>query len=120
MVEIMSADSVARETIRKILEREVPLANEAIQCARGNGERTAYVRQKLSAGTIMLLEKAGYYVDYDSASTEISWEGRYNELIENAKLIEELANELNVRIVNCENGGNIIDPNWKPQKYEDD
>lgn len=120
MVEIMSAESVTRETIRKVLEREIPIANEAIQDSREKGLRTAYVKQRLSTATIRLLEKAGYYVDSEPTCTEISWEARYNQLIDDEDFIEQLASELNVKIVDCESKRNTIDRNWKPPKYEDD
>lgn len=116
MVEIQSADAVSRDTIRKSLENEILMANEAIQAAKENERTEAFVYQRLSAGTVMLFEKAGYNVCYDSNSTEISWEYCYNELMDNKQFIEEVANELNIRIIGYDEGRNIIDPNWKAPK----
>lgn len=121
MVEIMSAESVARETLKMVLENEIPLVNKAIEKAKEDGLRTTFVKRNLSAATKRLLKKAGYYVDDDiTNSTEISWEAQYNNLITNDKFIEKVAEEIDIRIVDCDCKGNKIDPNWQPPKFEDD
>lgn len=121
MVEIMSAESVARETLKFVLEKEIPLVNEAIENAKGNGLRVTFVKQNFSEATKRLLKKAGYYVDDDNRNnTQISWEAQYNNLTTNDKFIEKVAEEIDIKIVDCDCKGNKIDPNWRPPKSEDD
>lgn len=119
MIEIMTAQSVARETIKNVLETEIPKVNDAILAARKKCMKTCFLKIGISAATAKLLEKAGYYVETDSDSTEISWEGVYHRMMEDEALMEEFSKELNVRIIDADNGGNTIDPNWRPSRDED-
>ena len=82
----------------------------------GSNFRSCY---RKSNGTVRILEKAGYEVDVDSNSTEISWEGIYNNLMNSEKFITEISQELNLRIIDINNSRNIIDPNWKPSNEDD-
>ncbi len=119
MIEIMTAESVARETIKNVLEIEIPKVNETILAAKKRGQRNCYLKIRISGATEKLLKKAGYIAQSDSDGTEISWEGVYNKLMNNDEFIEEVSRELNVRIVDLDNSENTIDPNWKPPRDED-
>ena len=119
MVEIMTAESIARDSIKNTLALEIPLVNENIETAKKNGRRSCYFEKRISNGTVRILEKAGYEVDFDSISTDISWEGIYNNLMNSEKSITEISQELNLRIIDINNSRNIIDPNWKPSNEDD-
>ncbi len=119
MIEIMTAESVARETIKNVLETEIPKVNDAILSARKKGMKFCFLKIGISEGTAKLLEKAGYYVQIDGDSTEISWEGVFNRLMADDDFVKNISKELDVRIIDASNGGNTIDPNWRPSDEED-
>ncbi len=119
MIEIMTAESVARETIKNVLETEIPKVNDAIAAARKKCMRFCFLKMGISEGTAKLLRKAGYAVETDGDSTEISWEGVFRRMMEDEALMEEISRELNVKIVEADNGGNTIDPKWRPSRDED-
>lgn len=116
MIEIMTAESVARETIKNTLAIEIPKVNKAIEDAKKLSQRSCYIKERLSNGTIGILKKAGYDVDLDCNCTEISWENVYMKLMNNEKFIEEISQELNLKIVDIDDNKNIIDPNWTPEE----
>lgn len=119
MIEIMTAESIARETIKNVLGMEIPKVNEAIISARKKGMKSCFLKVGISEGTAKLLKKAGYCVETDGDSTEISWEGLFYKLMSDDNFVEEVSKELDVRIIDADNGGNTIDPNWKPSRDED-
>lgn len=100
MVEIKSAESVARETLKKVLENEITLVNIAIEKAKENVKTQAYLNQKLSGTTIALLESAGYTVNgnSDDADIVIEWEYAYNRISGNRDIVNELLEELEMKI----------------------
>lgn len=100
MVEIKSAESVARETLKKVLENEITLVNIAIEKAKENVKTQAYLNQKLSGTTIELLESAGYTVNgnSDDADIVIEWEYAYNRISGNRDIVNELLEELEMKI----------------------
>lgn len=112
MVEIMTAESVARETIKNVLETEIPKVNDAIQTAKKKGSKSCYIKNGISVATVKLLEKAGYCVETEYDSADISWEGIYNTLMNSDEFLEDISKELNVRIVDADNADNTINPNW--------
>lgn len=100
MVEIKSAESVARETLKSVLANEVSLVNERIDKAKEDAKKRAYLNQKISCATKYLLEEAGYMVDDDSddAETIISWEHTYDRMSGDQTAIREIIGELGIKV----------------------
>lgn len=100
MIEIRSAESIARETLKAVLYNEISLVNEAIDKAKKGAKKEVYLNQKISCATTNLLEEAGYTVDDDSDDAEIviTWEGVYNKMSEDKKMIKEIMEELEIKI----------------------
>lgn len=71
MFKLISAKMAARKSIKKTLEKEIPLINEAIEKAIANGKAEANYEGEISRPTVKLLTKAGYVVwkmeDYNSS-----------------------------------------------------
>lgn len=121
MVEIMSAELVARESIKNILALEIPLVNKSILDAKSSGRTSCFIKERISNGTIRILENAGYDVetDYSNDTVEISWAIVYNNLMNSEEFIEEISQELNLKVIDIDSLGNTIDPNWKHPKEDD-
>lgn len=117
MIEIMTAEVIARETLKNTLETEIPIVNGHIQAAKEKGNKCCFIDREFSIATRRMLEKAGYEAETDRCSTSISWEGVYNRLMDNEELVEELYNEIGIKIVGIENK-NVIDPKWTSKKED--
>ena len=102
MLKIISSKVAARKTIKARLQKEIPLINEALKKAMDNGAIRIYYDGDVSKPTVKLLKKAGYVVanwDVWDVKTEISWFHSYNKLSDNDSEVEELAKELELKIV---------------------
>lgn len=117
MIEIMTAEAIARETLKNTLAEEIPIVNERIRVAKENGTKICYADQEFSRATRRMLVKAGYEVESERGSTSISWEGVYNKLMDDEEMVEEIYNEIGIKIVGIENR-NVIDPKWTSKKED--
>lgn len=113
MIQIMTAELLSRETMKTRLEEEVNLVNSELENARNSSDVSIYIDRELSDATEYLLRKAGYDV---TGETHISWCDKFEEISSSPEEIDRMAEELNIKIINCENPNNTIDPNWTPKK----
>lgn len=101
MFKLISAKMAARKSIKKTLEKEIPLINEAIEKAIANGKAEANYEGEISRPTVKLLTKAGYVVenwDIWNATTKILWYEQYNKISESEAEVETLAKEDGVEV----------------------
>lgn len=102
MLKIISSKVAARETIKAILQKEIPPINNALKKAMDNGAIRVYYDGNISQPTVKMLTKAGYVVEHwnvCSVKTEISWVSLYNEFSDNDSEVEKLAKEIDIEIV---------------------
>lgn len=116
MIEIISAEKVARETVKSVIEEEISMVNEAISNAKGVREKHCHIYEGISRATEMLLEDAGYDVERNVYETDIDLESQYNEFIEDYDKVKEIADEIGIKVIKANR--NIIDPNWEPPRKD--
>ncbi len=69
MIRLIKAKIIARETVKTILQKEIPMINMLIEEAKNEGRFTVPINvNDYSSSTQTLLKKAGYNVEYDYIS----------------------------------------------------
>lgn len=108
-IQILSAESVAREVISLELMNELWRANKVILAAKENGKKSCKFQGYMSEATKIVIRKAGYELyGEDSDYVEISWEDIYSKLSENEEVVMQIAEELGIQFVSLEEYHNRV------------
>lgn len=102
MEKIITSQEAARETIKTKLRNEIPKINDVIKEAMSTGQHSTKWAGALSNATIIMLEKAGYYVDNTGkygVYAEISWDSTYDEIVGNTSELEKIVEKLKIGVV---------------------
>ena len=96
MIKLIKAKIAARKAIKARLKKEIPMINELIEKASQEGDFNVPINvNEYSNSARILLEKAGYDVNYN----EISWAHLGGEMDRNEKELKKIAEAAGVKIL---------------------
>lgn len=92
---VIPAETVVRNGIRERLKDFIPRINAKIQLAEEAGEHSINLNERLPSDVKAAYEQAGYEVDdgYNYNNTKISWQDKYNEIVEDEEEMKTLIEE---------------------------
>lgn len=93
---IIPAETIVRNGIRERLKDFIPRINAKIELAEKSGEHFIELNEKIPSDVKAAYEQAGYSVEdsYSYNSPRISWQDKYDEIVENSEEMEALIGEV--------------------------